>query len=56
MTTTDKIEKQVTLKAPVSRVWRAIASAEEFGRWFGFTLVSRGSTAYPRTAGSARSA
>lgn len=38
MTTTDKIEKQVTLKAPVSRVWRAIANAEEFGRWFGFTF------------------
>jgi len=38
MTTTDKIEKQVTLKAPLARVWRAIANAEEFGRWFGFTL------------------
>ncbi|HTQ03260.1 MAG TPA: SRPBCC family protein [Polyangiaceae bacterium] len=36
--TTDKIEKRVTLKAPVSRVWRAIADAREFGRWFGFTL------------------
>jgi len=38
MTTTDRIEKQVTLKAPVSRVWRAIANSEEFGSWFGFTL------------------
>jgi uncharacterized protein YndB with AHSA1/START domain len=38
MTSTDRIEKQVTLRAPVSRVWRAIADAEEFGRWFGFTL------------------
>jgi uncharacterized protein YndB with AHSA1/START domain len=36
--TTDKIEKRVTLRAPVSRVWRAIADAQEFGRWFGFTL------------------
>ena len=35
---TDKIEKRVTLRAPVSRVWRAIADAQEFGRWFGFTL------------------
>jgi uncharacterized protein YndB with AHSA1/START domain len=31
----DRIEKQVTLRAPVSRVWRAIADAREFGRWFG---------------------
>lgn len=35
----DRIEKQVTLRAPVSRVWRAITDAEEFGRWFGMTLV-----------------
>ncbi|MFT3839025.1 MAG: SRPBCC family protein [Myxococcaceae bacterium] len=35
---TDKIEKQVTLKAPVSRVWKAISDAKEFGRWFGFTM------------------
>ncbi len=34
----DRIEKQVTLCAPLSRVWRAIADAEEFGRWFGFKL------------------
>jgi uncharacterized protein YndB with AHSA1/START domain len=38
MASTDRIEKQVTLRAPVSRVWRAIADAGEFGRWFGFTL------------------
>ena len=36
--TTDRIEKRVTLRAPVARVWRAIADAQEFGRWFGFTL------------------
>ena len=36
MTSTDRIEKQVTLKAPVARVWRALADAREFGRWFGF--------------------
>ena len=34
----DRIEKRVTLRAPVSRVWRAIADAEEFGRWFGVKL------------------
>jgi uncharacterized protein YndB with AHSA1/START domain len=38
MSSSDKIEKRVTLRAPVSRVWRAIADAQEFGRWFGFTL------------------
>jgi uncharacterized protein YndB with AHSA1/START domain len=38
MESTDRIEKRVTLRAPVSRVWRAIADAEEFGRWFGFKL------------------
>jgi uncharacterized protein YndB with AHSA1/START domain len=34
----DRIEKVVTLRAPVARVWRAIADAREFGRWFGFEL------------------
>jgi len=33
--TTDRIEKQVILKATRARVWRALADAEEFGRWFG---------------------
>ena len=31
----DRIEKEVTLRAPLDRVWRAIANADEFGRWFG---------------------
>jgi uncharacterized protein YndB with AHSA1/START domain len=31
---TDRIEKTLTLRAPRSRVWRAIATAEEFGEWF----------------------
>ena len=38
MTSTDRIEKQVTLRAPVSRVWKAISDAREFGRWFGFKI------------------
>ncbi|WP_437280224.1 SRPBCC family protein [Sorangium sp. So ce375] len=38
MASTDRIEKRVTLRAPVSRVWRAIADAREFGRWFGVEL------------------
>jgi uncharacterized protein YndB with AHSA1/START domain len=32
---TDRIEKTIFLRAPRSRVWRAIANAEEFGSWFG---------------------
>ena len=32
---TDRIEKSVFLKAPRSRVWRALTGAEEFGSWFG---------------------
>lgn len=35
---TDRIEKHVVLRAPVSRVWRAITDAQEFGRWFGVRL------------------
>jgi len=38
MSSFDKIEKRVTLRAPVSRVWQAIANAKEFGRWFGINL------------------
>ena len=38
MTATDRIEKQVVLRAPRSRVWRALSDADEFGRWFGVKL------------------
>jgi uncharacterized protein YndB with AHSA1/START domain len=31
---TDRIEKNLVLRAPRSRVWRAISTAEEFGAWF----------------------
>jgi len=34
MTETDRIEKQVLLRAPRSRVWRALTDADEFGAWF----------------------
>jgi uncharacterized protein YndB with AHSA1/START domain len=34
-TTTDRIEKAIVLRAPQSRVWRALANAQEFGAWFG---------------------
>ena len=32
---TDRIEKQILLRAPIQRVWRAISDSTEFGTWFG---------------------
>lgn len=34
-TTTDRIEKQIVLRASPARVWRALSNAREFGTWFG---------------------
>lgn len=34
----DKIEKSVLLKAPLARVWAAIANADQFGTWFGVSF------------------
>ncbi len=34
----DRIEKQVLLRAPLSRVWQALTDSKEFGRWFGVTF------------------
>ena len=52
---TNSIEKQIWLKAPVARVWRALTDHREFGEWFRVKLdgpfvpgqVSRGQIAYP---------
>lgn len=33
-----RIEKQIELQAPVSRVWRALTDHREFGQWFGVKL------------------
>ena len=49
------IEKRIDLKAPVSRVWRALTDYREFGEWFRVKLdgpfapgrVSRGQVTYP---------
>ena len=41
-TSTDRIEKKILLRAPRSRVWRALSNAEEFGGWFGVDF--KGST------------
>jgi uncharacterized protein YndB with AHSA1/START domain len=51
----DRIEKRMELKAPVSRVWRALTDYREFGQWFGVKLdgpflpgkVSRGQITHP---------
>jgi uncharacterized protein YndB with AHSA1/START domain len=50
-----RIEKRMELKAPVSRVWRALTDYREFGEWFGVKLegpfvpgeISRGHITYP---------
>src|SRR2546429_449401 len=33
-TSTDRIEKNILLRVPRSRVWRALTDAGEFGTWF----------------------
>ncbi|HMC54117.1 MAG TPA: SRPBCC family protein, partial [Gemmatimonadaceae bacterium] len=38
--TRDRIEKQVTLDAPRSRVWRALTDVAQFNSWFGVNLTS----------------
>jgi uncharacterized protein YndB with AHSA1/START domain len=37
----DRIEKRVRLRAPRSRVWRALTDAGEFGQWFGVSMNGR---------------
>lgn len=39
VTSTDRIEKKVLLRAPRARVWQALADARTFGRWFGVDLA-----------------
>jgi uncharacterized protein YndB with AHSA1/START domain/DNA-binding transcriptional ArsR family regulator len=51
----DRIEKRIELKAPVSRVWRALTDYREFGEWFRVKVdgpfvpgqVSSGQVTYP---------
>ncbi len=38
-TTSDRLEKQVTLDAPRSRVWHAITDVSQFNSWFGVSLA-----------------
>ena len=34
----DRIQREIFLRAPVARVWQALATAREFGTWFGVDL------------------
>jgi len=51
----NRIEKRMELKAPVSRVWRALTDYREFGEWFRVKLhgpflagqISHGQINYP---------
>jgi uncharacterized protein YndB with AHSA1/START domain len=51
----DRIEKQIELKAPLARVWRALTDYREFGEWFRVKIdgpfvageVSRGHITWP---------
>ncbi len=36
--TEDRIEKTIEIKAPVSRVWRALTDSTQFGEWFGVRI------------------
>jgi uncharacterized protein YndB with AHSA1/START domain len=35
---TDRIEKKITLRATRERVWRALSDSKQFGTWFGVDL------------------
>jgi uncharacterized protein YndB with AHSA1/START domain len=48
---TDRIERTILLKAPRSRVWRALSNAEEFGNWFGVVLKGKTFAAGKRVQG-----
>ena len=51
----DRIEKRIELRAPLSRVWRALTGYREFGEWFRLRIdgpfrpgkVSTGQVTYP---------
>ncbi|WP_046658206.1 SRPBCC family protein [Lysobacter capsici] len=53
---TDRIERQILLKAPRAKVWHALTDAESFGQWFGVKFqgqrfvpgeVTQGAITYP---------
>ncbi len=38
---TDRIVKQIVLRAPLARVWHAVSDSAEFGSWFGVRFEGR---------------
>jgi uncharacterized protein YndB with AHSA1/START domain len=48
---TDRIQKETTLKAARSRVWAFLGNAEEFGKWFGVDFAGQQFTPGGRVAG-----
>lgn len=48
---TDRIEREIVLKAPRAKVWRALSNAEEFGNWFGAALKGQTFAAGKRVKG-----
>src|SRR5688572_11795139 len=55
MSDTDRIEKEIVVKATRARVWRALTNVAEFNRWFGVEMDdafapgkrARGRVTYP---------
>jgi uncharacterized protein YndB with AHSA1/START domain len=53
--TTDRIEKEIVVHAPRTKVWQAVSDFREFGKWFQANMrdpfvpgsVSRGNLTYP---------
>jgi uncharacterized protein YndB with AHSA1/START domain len=41
ITSTDRIERKILLRAPRARIWSALSNVEDFGRWFGVRLSGR---------------
>ncbi len=53
---TDRIVKEILLRAPQSRVWKALTDARDFGAWFGMELEGAfvpGRSVRGRTTGKA---
>jgi uncharacterized protein YndB with AHSA1/START domain len=54
-TASDVIEKEMVVRAPRAKVWRALTDAQQFGRWFGAEMAgpfapgarARGRITYP---------
>ena len=49
--TTDRIEREILIRAPRARVWRAVSNAEEFGKWFMVDLRGKSFVAGQRVQG-----